>query len=192
MTLETKEGGATINLHCSTGFYAKVVKECFDELSIGFQIVHPRTTFTLTKVTSGVGKPGIEQQCVHQFVYLNQGMQRSLTIHLYHSTRKLMVQANVKMPDHDFAAIWFMKNCLFDQLKAMATTKKHTIEQFHQTLLTLQARETPSRSSRGFTSVATVARLSQVTLVGYPVPKIFVMSNFTKAVLLVTNALLLS
>ena len=101
-TVQELDSARTFNIKCSTGFYEAVAKPAFASLSQGFhhQIFNLNVCCTVKRSTVDTGSaiPGL----LLRFEIAGAGVHPNpapLSVHLYNTQRKILVQGGAKLPD---------------------------------------------------------------------------------------------
>ena len=170
---EMKTEGTCVTMKCSAGFYIKVAKPTFYGLSQGYSFAHPTTTFLITEFVHQKDASGIEQSLKLVLNFTVQGVSADLVIHLYNTTQSLMVQGKRIMPDSSPAALWFVKNILYDHFASKAALHQDEISSFHDALTTLGSGTTVSSAA----SKTTKGRKTSNTVSAKPRPDCVVCST---------------
>ena len=148
---EVNNNDKCVNATFSPGFFAKVAKPTFYGRSKGSSFKHPATSFLITEYVPQQDAAGVDQSLMLRLAFTAQGVECSMTIHVYNTTQRLLVQGDRVMPDGNTAAVWFMKNVLADYFSSMAKSQHADISNFHDALLTLASMpsSTASRAGKG-------------------------------------------
>ena len=146
---ELKDLGKCVNAKFSPGFYAKVAKPIFYGRTKGSSFQHPSTSFLITEYVPQQDAAGLDQSLLLKLAFTAQGVECSMTIHVYNSSQSLLLQGDRIMPDGNTVAIWFVKHILADYFAAMAKTQHADISAFHDALLTLASTPSTATSKSG-------------------------------------------
>ena len=170
---EVLDEGACVTMKCNAGFFIKVAKPTFYGLSQGYSFTHPTTTFLITEFVHQQDASGVEQSLKLSLSFTVQGVAANLVIHVYNSNQSLMVQGKRIMPDSTPAALWFVKNMLFDHFASKAALHQEEISSFHDALTSLGSGTTVSSA----TSRASRRRKTSVAVSAKPRPDCVVCST---------------
>ena len=102
---EVKDQGKCVNAKFSPGFFAKVVKPTFYGRSDGSSFLHPATSFLISEYIRQQDAAGVDQSLMLKLTFTAQGVECSMTIHVYNTKQSLLVQGDRIMPDGTTVAV---------------------------------------------------------------------------------------
>ena len=130
-----------VNVLCNPGFYDQVARPAFCDLTQGFSFTVNSLTLSCSEVTPHLDRTLVEERRLVKFYFLLGGVPGTVSIHFHHTTCNIQVQGARKMPDMSSAAVWFVKNALYERLTYMSKTKQYDIQAYHRALLRLSCKE---------------------------------------------------
>ena len=113
-----------MTVQCSTGFYVAVVKPSLNRLEDGTGVLISNATVTCVDKTSKPDQLGRVVQLVMRFQLEFESRTENVTLHLYHTQQKLLVQGK--------GTLWFVENTLKETFKNAAESNNYNIAELNQ------------------------------------------------------------
>ena len=133
----TKDQDRSINIECSSGFYAQVAKPTLCSLSQDHIPPILGITVFCEDVTRSLDSLGHEFNRTMFFKLQVNDIVRKATVHVHHSSRLVQIQGGALMPDKSTAASWFVKNILYGKFQILAKAKSYSIASFNTAITSM-------------------------------------------------------
>ena len=130
--IEVSPSNENVNIHCNTGFYAKVAKPALEQLALGHSDSYDNVSIRCHDVTERNDATGALTTTVIMYRLCQHNLSiGQVTAHLHHTTRNIQVQGSALLPDGTKAPIWFVQKVLKNRFNELSKSQAVDIRQFN-------------------------------------------------------------
>ena len=127
--IKINDDDKNVSIQCSTAFYDAVAKPVLCGLNQGTILTVGNIPIHCNHIDHNRDSSGYEYNRVLHII-LGGGAQPNIgkvTVHLHHTKRHVQMQGSAKMPDGNFAPVWFLNSFIKDRFVSLAKLKHYDI-----------------------------------------------------------------